>query len=316
MKYNFIVMYIIFTKKRLTVILLIFMVFIFSACASRSDHNYILNKCDSLQVALEQEKEIHLELNRTIECLNDSISKLSYPADQRLYHIQNLIKSDSLDLATTEIENLKKIFPYSKESQSIYAQEEIIEKRKAAIRKEREKIKALGFKALKDKSSILVKKSTGDVKYTFSNFHFGRQFTFNYINDIEEYYYRTADKGNTYILADMTIYTQADYAFTPSVYACVIVDGKLSQIGRFTFEYESYDTYGAYLGNYADTKHDFSKVNTVAYNIATQISQSEASRPIVILMIKDDDLHSVNGLTVSEVNEKCEVIKILNRNKL
>ena len=308
-------MYIISAKKLLTVIPLIFMVVMFNACVSRSDHNYILSKCDSLQIALKQEKEMHLELNKTIECLNDSISKLSYPADQRLYHIQNLIKSDSLDLATTEIENLRKIFPHSKESQLIYVQEEIIEKRKTAIRKEQERIKALGFKALKEKSSILVKESAGDVKYTFSNFHFGRQFTFNYINDIEEYYYRTADKGNTYILADMAIYTQADYAFTPSIYACVIVDGKLSQIGYFTSEYESYDTYGAYLGNYADTKHDFSKVNTVKYKIATQISQREASLPIVILMIKDDNLHSVNGLTVSEVSEKCEVIKILNRSK-
>lgn len=309
-------MYVIPAKQLLTVIVLIFMIVIFNACVSRSDHNYILNKCDSLQDVLEQEKEIHLELNKTIECLNDSISKLSYPADQRLYHILNLIKLDSLDLATTEIENLKKIFPYSKETQLIYVQEGIIEKRKIAIRKEQEKIKALGFKALKDKSSIWVKKSTGDVKYTFSNFHFGRQFTFNYINDIGEYYYRTADKGNTYILADMDIYTQADYAFTPSVYACVIVDGKLSQIGYFISEYESYDTYGEYLGNYADTKHDFSKVNTVKYNIATQISQNEANHPIVILMTKDDSLHSVNGLTVSEVSEKCEVIKILNRNKL
>lgn len=309
-------MCIISAKKIFSVVLLTFMALIFNGCVSRSDHNYILSKCDSLQVALEREKEMYLKLNKTIECLSDSISKLSYPAEQRLYHIQNLIKSDSLDLATTEIENLKRIFPHSKESQSVYVQEEIIEKRKVAIRKEQEKIKALGFKALKDKSSIWVKKSNGDIKYTFSNFHFGRQFTFNYINDIEEYYYRTADKGNTYILADMAVYTQADYAFTPSVYACVIVDGKLSQIGYFTSEYESYDTYGAYLGNYADTKHDFSKVNTVKYNIATQISQNEASRPIVILMIKDDTLHSVNGLTVSEVSEKCEVIKILNRNKL
>ncbi len=307
-----------------TVILSTLVLIVFNSCVSRSDYDKALHesdslqtKCDSLHAVLESEREIVADLNKTIVYLSDSIKKLQYPADQRLENIINLIKTDSLDLATIEIENLKVLFPYSKEAKNIHLQTEIINKRREAIQKEQERIKALGFKVLKDKSVVWEKKSNGDeMKYTFSNFHFGRQFTFNYINDISEYYYRTADKGNTYILADMSIYTKSDYAYTPSVYACAILDGKLSQIGYFTSEYESYDTYGEYLGNYADTSHDFSKVNTVRYNIAAEISQEEAKRPIVILMIKDNELKSVNGLTVSEVSEKCEVIRILNRAKL
>ena len=297
---------------------------VFNSCVSRSDYDKVLHesdslqtKCDSLHAVLENEREIVAVLNKTIVCLSDSVNKLQYPADQRLGNIINLIRKDSLDLATIEIENLKVLFPYSKEVKNIHLQTEAINKRREAIKKEQERIKALGFKVLKDKSIVWEKKSNGDeIKYTFSNFHFGRQFTFNYINDISEYYYRTANKGNTYILADMSIYTKSDYAYTPSVYACAIVDGKLSQIGYFTSEYESYDTYGEYLGNYADTSHDFSKVNTVKYNIAAQISQDEAKSPIVILMKKDNELKSVDGLTVSEVSEKCEVIRILNRTKL
>lgn len=307
-----------------TVILSTLVLIVFNSCVSRSDYDKALHesdslqtKCDSLHAVLESEREIVADLNKTIVCLSDSIKKLQYPADQRLENIINLIKTDSLDLATIEIENLKVLFPYSKEAKNIHLQTEIINKRREAIQKEQERIKALGFKVLKDKSVVWEKKSNGDeMKYTFSNFHFGRQFTFNYINDISEYYYRTADKGNTYILADMSIYTKSDYAYTPSVSACAILDGKLSPIGYFTSEYESYDTYGEYLGNYADTSHDFSKVNTVRYNIAAEISQEEAKRPIVILMIKDNELKSVNGLTVSEVSEKCEVIRILNRAKL
>lgn len=297
---------------------------VFNSCVSRSDYDKVLHgsdslqtKCDSLHAVLENEREIVAVLNKTIVCLSDSVKKLQYPADQRLENIINLIRKDSLDLATIEIENLKVLFPYSKEVKNIHLQTETINKRREAIKKEQERIKALGFKVLKDKSIVWEKKSNGDeIKYTFSNFHFGSQFTFNYINDISEYYYRTANKGNTYILADMSIYTKSDYAYAPSVYACAIVDGKLSQIGYFTSEYESYDTYGEYLGNYADTSHDFSKVNTVKYNIAAQISQDEAKCPIVILMKKDNELKSVDGLTVSEVSEKCEVIRILNRAKL
>ena len=304
-------------KESLKIIFITFVITLLYSCVPRSEHNYVLSKCDSLQIALKHEKDTHLNLNKTIEYLNDSISKLSYPADQRLNRILDLIKADSLDLATAEIEKLKTIFPHSKEAKSICTQTEIIEKRRIEIRKEQDRVKALGFKVLKDNSSIWVKGTNeNEAKYTFSNFHFGKKFIFNYINDINEYYYRTADKDNTYILAKMSIYTQADYAFPPSIYACAIIDGKLSQIGYFTSEYESYDTYGTYLGNYADTEHDFSKVNTVKYNIAAEISQNEADLPIVILIKKDNNLNSINGLTVSEVSEKCNVVKILNRDKL
>lgn len=311
-------------KSCIYTILFSFMIIVSNSCISRSNYRDILSKCDSLQNVIKYERGIQIdlnqtnvELNKTIKTLNDSIRKLSYPADQRLSHILELIKVDSLDLAIAEIESLKTIFPHSKEAKSVYIQTEIIEKRKAAIKKEQERIKALGFKVLKDKSIVWEKKSNGDeIKYTFSNFHFGKEFSFNYINDIDEYYYRIADKENIFILADMSIYTKSNYAHTPSVYACAIVDGTLSSIGYFNPEYESYDTYGEYLGNYADTSHDFSKVNTVKYNIAAEISQDKAKHPIVILMKKDDGLKSVNGLTVSEVNEKCEVIKILNRERL
>lgn len=306
------------------VMLLAFVLVGFSSCVTRSDYDNVMQKlyseqekCDSLQAVIKYEREASLELNQIIVGLRDTIVKLQYPADRRLARVKKLIKEDSLDLATVEIENLQLLFPYSKEASTIHVQTDAISKRKTEIHREQERIKAQGFKVLKDKSTVVVNKTNGDeVKYTFSNFYFDRDFYFNYIDDIGEQFHRTANKENIYLLADLSIYTKSDYAFTPSVYACAIVDGKLSMIGYFCCEYESYETYGAYLGNYSETSHDFSKVNTVKYNMGAEISKEQAKHPIVILMIKDENLGSVNGLTVADVIEKCEVIRIINRAKL
>ena len=287
------------------------------SCVSQSTHDSVLKKCDSLMVVLESEREVIKSLEHRVSSLSDSVVMYSYPANQRYDYIVDLVKNEKFDEAYTEIDNLKKIFPKSSEAQKIDAQILIIEKRKAEIKAEEERRKALGFKVFKDQSVVNTGKDNGDqVRYTFSNFHYNREFTFEYIADIEEYYYRTADKGNTYLQADLSIYTKANYAYTPSVYVCKIVDGKLSRVGYFSCEYARFETYGAYLGNYSETSHDFSKVNTVRYKMGTQISNEESRLPLVVLMGKNNESVTVEGMTVEDVNEKCVVIRILNRNKL
>ena len=286
-------------------------------CVSQSTHDSVLKQCDSLMTVLESEREVIKSLEDRVKSLSDSVVMYSYPANQRYDYIVDLVKGEKFEEAYVEIDNLKKIFPKSSEAQKVAAQITLIEKRKAEIKAEEERRKALGFKVFKDQSVVTAVKKSGDqVKYTFSNFHYDREFTFEYIADIEEYYYRTADKGNTYLQADLSIYTKANYASTPSVYVCKIVDGKLSRIAYFSCEYARFETYGAYLGNYSETSHDFSKVNTVRYKMGAQISIKDSRLPLVVLMGKNDDSVTVEGMTVEDVNEKCEVIRILNRNRL
>lgn len=286
-------------------------------CVSQATHDSVLKQCDSLMTILESEREVIKSLEDRVKSLSDSVVMYSYPANQRYDYIVDLVKAEKFDEAYAEIDDLKKLFPRSSEAQMVGTQVALIEKRKAEIKAEEERRKALGFKVFKDQSVVTAVNTSGDqVKYTFSNFHYGREFTFEYIADVDEYYYLTADKGNTYLQADLSIYTKADYASTPSVSVCKIVDGKLSRIARFYCKYARYETYGAYLGNYSETSHDFSKVNTVRYKIGAEISVEESRLPLVVLMGKNDELVSLDGMTVEDVNEKCEVIRILNRNSL
>ena len=242
---------------------------------------------------------------------NEKIEILSYPADQRLAHIGELFNSGDYDGVKKETTELKRIFPNAKENDGCNEYLKKIEAIEAAKKAEEERIKALGYKAFKDNPTV----KFGNVTYSFSGFTYGRTFTFEYVLDVDEYSYEVADKNCTYILASLSISTKENYASPPRVYACEIVDGKLKEIDDFRIEYATYNTYGASIGNYSETSHDFSKVSSVKYKMAAQIPQSYTSKPIVIIARKTSGYLS-GEISVDEVREDYEVVKILNRNRL
>ena len=242
---------------------------------------------------------------------NEKIGILSYPADQRLAHIGELFNSGDYDGVKKETAELKRVFPNAKENDGCNEYLKKIEAIEAAKKAEEDRIKALGYKAFKDNPTV----KFGNVTYSFSGFTYGRTFTFEYVLDVDEYSYEVADKNCTYILASLSISTKENHASPPRVYACEIVDGKLKEIDDFRIEYATYDTYGASIGNYSETSHDFSKVSSVKYKMAAQIPQSYTSKPIVIIAKKTYGYLS-GEISIDEVRENYEVIKILNRNRL
>ena len=250
-------------------------------------------------------------LKRELSNANAKIEILSYPADQRLAHIRELFNSKDYAGVKKEAAELKRVFPNAKENDGCNEYLKKIEAIEAANKAEEERIKALGYKAFKDNLSV----KFDNVTYSFSGFTYGRTFTFEYVHDVDEYSYEVADKKCTYILASLAISTKENYASTPNVYACEIVDGKLKEIDDFRIEYASYNTYGASIGNYSETSHDFSKVSSVKYKMAAQIPQSYTSKPIVIIVRKTSGYLS-GEISIDEVRENYEVIKILNRNRL
>ena len=301
------------------IIFILIATFFYSCGIDKHQHIEVVVKNLLLEKDLQVSKDSVLLLKAKIDSLEQQVFILSYPADQRLNHITKLIDENLLDSATIEISNLKRIFPHSKESIKAEEKQETIDKKKLAIKKEEERRKALGFKIFKDQSNIRITKDNGNnINCRFSGFYFDKIFSFDYIYDVEESYCRTADKDHTYILADLSLSTKAKSAYPPSLYACSIVDGKLKVIGHFTHEYATWETYGAFIGNYSETSHDFSKVNTVNYKLAAEIAIEESKKPIVILMFKNDYSNDVriNGLDVENVNKYCDVIRIINRNKI
>lgn len=291
-------------KTRLLITGIIATVLVSSCGVNEADYNKALSQIDSLKAVVGKYEKRCAELQ-------DSVSILKFPADQRYNRVVNLVKEGSFDEARKAIAELKAVFPNSKEAEMVGSQLSYMEKKEAEKKAEEERIKALGFKVFKDQATVKFDKKS----CSFSGFTYGRTFTFDYVSDVDEYYYRTADKGNTYILANMSMTTKESYASTPSIAVYKIVDGSLKRVASFSEEYASWATYGAYIGNYSETSHDFSKVNTVRWKIAAEISNEESKMPLVILTSKDGS-YPDSSLSIEDVHEKCEVIKILNRNKI
>lgn len=290
-----------------------------SSCVLESDYNAVVKERNVLSARVDSLDKVISALNKRNSLLSDSLLLLSFPADQRYLEIVKLVKDDKFELALERISELKKLFPNAAEVNKLPQQISIIENKKAALKAEEERRKALGFKIFKDKSKVTIEKDNGGIlTCNFSEFSFGGIFSFDYIRDVSESYCRYANKNNTYILAKLSLTTKMDYAYPPSLYACRIEDGKLKRIGYFTHEYETWDSYGAYIGNYNETSHDFSKVNTVRFCLASEISIEDSRRPIVVVMFKNDKSNGrkIDGMNVEEVNQFCDVIRIINRNKI
>ena len=206
---------------------------------------------------------------------------------------------------------MKKVFPFSKEIQETDKLEVAIAKKEEEQRKEEERIKALGYKVFKDNTSGKI----GNVSFVLSGFTFGTQYTFGNCSDVGEYSYRTADKDNRYFLASLLLSTKEKYASVPNFYLYKIEDGNLHKIGYFSDEYASWTSYGAKIGNYSDDSHDFSKVNTVKYKLACEISTGLTKQPLIML-VKKDGSNVKDKLTIDEVKADYLVAMIVNRNKL
>ena len=278
---------------------------------------YILNYNNGQKRIIELQKQndslqqVCINAQQRIKLLCDSVYLLSFPADQRYKQALHMVEVGELDAAKKAISDLELIFPNSEESDKCKNLLMVIEKKEAQAKAEKERLKALGYKSFSDNSVIKV----GDITYSFSPFSFGKTFTFDYCNDIGEYSYRTADKDKTYILTTVAVSTNKNYANSPIIIACKIVDGTLKRLGYFNSEYASWTSYGAKIGNYRDDSHDFSKVNTVRYKLGNEISIEDSKLPIIIIIPKEEKSFK-DEADIEYAKENYNIVKIINRNKL
>lgn len=293
--------------------------FLVLGCTSNQDKTEVTN----LTQEIEKLKSENEELRKTIDLLK-------YPASDRLKQIRELVASDSFAKAQEEINQLRTLFPQSSEVQECEAQENIIAEKQAKIKAEEDRIKALGFKALKEVSTVEVFYN----KITVGQFSTAKTFTFDSYGD--RYFYRTADRGNKYISARITITSTDKDPKLPVFYAYSVSGDKLKCEGRFELEFARWEDYGTYLGNYNDNGNDFSKTSTIPFKIGIEVSDEIATSPLVIICRKQncmgrhydrfanppvsykvgDGCTYDTTLTLDDLKKGYAVVKILNKNKL
>lgn len=185
--------------------------------------------------------------------------------------------------AKKQISELQNVFPDSKEVQLSIEIEPLIQKKEALIDVEKERIKSAGYKAFNDNTSFQI----GDVSCVMSGFNYGMKYVFGSCLDTGEYSYSNADKDDTFLLMSLSMSTKEKYASVPDFGFYIVKEGNLVKIGRIRKEYATWSSYGAKIGNNEDDSHNFSKVNTINYKLACEISQNELKRPMLLLVKKD-----------------------------
>lgn len=231
--------------------------------------------------------ELAAEINNNIaviDVLRDSIKMLSYPADQRLNKINNLVAAGDYTQAKEEISRLNSLFPESKEAQSTSAIIERVDKLIAQKKAEEERIKALGFKALKASTTFTIDYNTVEL----TSISIGNTFTFDSYGD--RYFYRTADRGNKYISAAMKITSESKDPKLPQLAVYSISGDTMSWEGSFDTEFARWKDYGTYLGNTHDFGNDFAKTSSVRFKIGEEVSEEVVKGPYALIMKKENGL--------------------------
>ena len=216
------------------------------------------------------------------------IEMLSFPADQRLQKAKDLLEAGELDKAFKEIEVLRQIFPNSPESAHSVSLLARIDELKEAKRKEEERIKALGFKALSVSQNVTI----GENKISFSNCKVGLKYTHDVYPTYSgsEWREHTADKGSNYISFNMDITSSSKDPNIPTIAFYSVQGDKLIHEKTFWVNFARWSDYGCYLGNEPDLKNDFSKVNTVKFRVGAQLEDNYFKKPYVIVLKKSNTL--------------------------
>lgn len=254
---------------------------LFASC----DNNAIKQEIVQLKNQVDSLVQVNNSQASLIASMRDSITVLSYPADQRLSTINKLISDELFDKARLEISNLKKIFPNSKEASNIdqlLVKVNNLEKKKEA---EIQRIKALGFKAIKPETSITIDYNKVAFSITTSNV-----FTFDSYG--ATYFYRDADRGYKYVTGTMTVTSSSKYPDIPEPQLYEIVGDKMVKSSSFDTRFARWSDYGSYLGNYHDSGNDFRKTSTIRFKVGAHIDAEIINKKPVAVVLKHENILS------------------------
>lgn len=239
---------------------------------------------DNLKHTIDSISNVCTKQTETIKTLRDSVEILSFPADQRLTEINSLVASDKFDAARKKISELKKVFPKSEEANACESIEASIDAKEAAAKAEAERIKALGFKALAARTSFSIDYN----KVNIASVSIGSTFVHDAYDD--RYFYNTADRGNKFVTAAMSITSTEKDPDIPELAVYSISGDKMVFKNTFRTEFARWRDYGAYLGNYHDNSNDFAKVSTVKFKIGVEVSDAFVSNPFAIVCMNKNVL--------------------------
>lgn len=246
----------------------------------------------------ELEKELNSvkqELTKAKEQLStcsNELETIKNTPEQRLIRAKKLIANNDLTGAKSEFQGI--VNNYEGTQDAINASREIqkIDRTIEEKRKEEERKKALGYKILKPTSTV----KYGELTLKFEKIWKGKRWSFD--DHGREYSLRDAKRGNSHILARVSISSEANNPQLPPVLVYQMDNGALRLLGTLGYEFRRWKDYGSYLGNYADYGNDFSQSKTIPFNLGVQLSNDDLDGKSIFVVMKKKGCFSRNKKTI------------------
>ena len=255
---------------------------------------------------------------------------------------RELLSAGKTNDAKETLNKLIKKFPSSAEATEASKIVSDLEKKEKEVREKAEKEarekaekeaqkKALGFKILKESTSV----SYGDLTVKFTSVSSGKVWSHDAYDD--SYFYNDAERDELFVMARLSITSKDKYPSLPPIGVYKYENGRLKQIDVMRYRFARWSDYGSYLGNYHDSRNDFSHTSTVPFSNAAKVDKSTFDNYAIFVVMKKEGCferkydkfstpeiryEASSGcsmdyyLTVDDFDYKYQLIKIFNKNKM
>lgn len=263
------------------------------------------------------------------EC-KKTVEELQNTPQVRLANGQQFLSKNDKINAKKELNELITKFGETDEAKKAKILLADIEKQEQEIKEKEERKRTLGFKILKESSFV----NAIDVNVKFNSITTGQQWVFDNYGD--EWRYRSAERGEKYILAKVAISSDNKNPELPPIGVYKMTSGTLSLIGTMGYEFSRWDDYSSYLGNDHDFKNDFAHTKTISFSLGLSVSNENINNDAVFVVVKKENCFSrstdrfgnppisynssgcnlKSTLTVDDFDKDYVLVKIFNKNKI
>lgn len=243
---------------------------------------FTLFGCSNGEVKKELSK-LKLELENTKSELNicsSELTKIKNTAENRFIRARKFISENNLVKAKSEFQGIIDNFKGTNDSKIASKEIKKIDTKVKQEKLQAERKKALGYKILKPKTRI----KFGDLSLRFDKIWKGKRWSFDDYGS--QYFLRDASRGNSHILARVSITSKSNNPSLPPILVYQMNNGELNLLGTLGYEFRRWKDYGSYLGNYADYGNDFSHSSTIPFNCGVQLSNDELKGKSIFIVLK------------------------------
>lgn len=211
---------------------------------------------------------------------SEELRTLKNSPDQRKVRAEMLFADEKYTQSEQEYQGI--IDNFKGTTQAVVAEKKLKEIKEILKRKkaEEERKKALGYKILSPTKTVNYEGITIEIQKLWS----GQNWSFDSHGD--EWFYRAATRGNTHILARISITSKDKNPQLPPFMVYEMMQGKLHYTGALGYEFRRWKNYGSYLGNYADYGNDFAHSSTIPFNLGLQVAKEKTGKNNLYIVVK------------------------------